>query len=191
MKEKDYEEFRHLAVEEARENYRYGLECLFRFYSYGLEKKFRPDIFKDFQDETLKDYETGQLYGFKKFWAFLKYAQVKNMSVNPMLQNHLSKFKRLEDFRIDPPIAEESGLRRCPSNSGHEETSHRRHRVGLQEKVLSQSTQLLCILRVLQITATKQMFNSWGEVVNEENKSRKINFAHCPIRRRKKNPRIF
>ncbi|XP_077135239.1 la-related protein 1B isoform X2 [Ranitomeya variabilis] len=127
---KMYEEFRHLAVEEARENYRYGLECLFRFYSYGLEKKFRPDIFKDFQDETLKDYETGQLYGLEKFWAFLKYAQVKNMSVNPTLQNHLSKFKRLEDFRIDPPITEESGLHRRPSNSGHEETSHRRQRVG-------------------------------------------------------------
>ncbi len=38
---------------------RYGLECLFRFYSYGLERKFRPDIFKDFQEETVKDYEAG------------------------------------------------------------------------------------------------------------------------------------
>lgn len=38
---------------------RYGLECLFRFYSYGLERKFRPDIFKDFQEETTKDYEAG------------------------------------------------------------------------------------------------------------------------------------
>lgn len=40
--------------------YRYGLECLFRYYSYGLEKKFRPDIFKDFQEETIKDYEAGE-----------------------------------------------------------------------------------------------------------------------------------
>lgn len=40
---------------------RYGLECLFRYYSYGLEKKFRPDIFKDFQEETMKDYEAGEL----------------------------------------------------------------------------------------------------------------------------------
>lgn len=39
---------------------RYGLECLFRYYSYGLEKKFRPDIFKDFQEETVKDYEAGK-----------------------------------------------------------------------------------------------------------------------------------
>lgn len=41
---------------------RYGLECLFRYYSYGLEKKFRPDIFKDFQEETVKDYEAGEKY---------------------------------------------------------------------------------------------------------------------------------
>ena len=39
---------------------RYGLECLFRFYSYGLEKKFRQEIFKDFQEETKKDYESGK-----------------------------------------------------------------------------------------------------------------------------------
>lgn len=124
---KMYDEFKQLAVEEARENYRYGLECLFRFYSYGLEKKFRPDLFKDFQEETLKDYETGQLYGLEKFWAFLKYAQTKNVPINPTLQNHLSKFKRLEDFRVDPPISEESGRRRHPSNSGNEETGRRRH----------------------------------------------------------------
>lgn len=38
---------------------RYGLECLFRFYSYGLEKRFRPDLYKDFQEETMRDYENG------------------------------------------------------------------------------------------------------------------------------------
>lgn len=114
---------------------RYGLECLFRYYSYGLEKKFRPDIFKDFQEETIKDYEAGkqpykwltlmwrdcfstlflcprrlssrclvspgQLYGLEKFWAFLKYSKAKSLEIDPKLQIYLSKFKRLEDFRID------------------------------------------------------------------------------------------
>lgn len=115
---------------------RYGLECLFRYYSYGLEKKFRPDIFKDFQEETVKDYEagkkyqkcdwlvwrqqfqtpqslcqlgligicllsSGQLYGLEKFWAFLKYSKAKTLEIDPKLQIYLSKFKRLEDFRID------------------------------------------------------------------------------------------
>ena len=38
---------------------RYGLECLFRFYSYGLERKFRPEIYTDFQKETLRDFGEG------------------------------------------------------------------------------------------------------------------------------------
>lgn len=38
---------------------RYGLECLFRYYSYGLERRFRLDLFKDFQEETLRDFEKG------------------------------------------------------------------------------------------------------------------------------------
>ena len=55
---------------------RYGLECLFRFYSYGLEKKFRANVFADFQHLTLQDHNAGYLYGLEKFWAFLKYSKV-------------------------------------------------------------------------------------------------------------------
>uniref|UniRef100_A0A7N5ZUU3 HTH La-type RNA-binding domain-containing protein n=1 Tax=Anabas testudineus TaxID=64144 RepID=A0A7N5ZUU3_ANATE len=119
---KMYEEFRQLVVEDGKEGYRYGLECLFRYYSYGLEKKFRPDIFKDFQEETMKDYEAGQLYGLEKFWAFLKYSKAKTLEIDPKLQECLSKFKRLEDFRIDPPM--EEGRRRRHSSSGD---GRRRH----------------------------------------------------------------
>ncbi|XP_023675332.2 la-related protein 1-like [Paramormyrops kingsleyae] len=119
---KMYEEFKQLAVEDGKEGYRYGLECLFRYYSYGLERKFRPDIFKDFQEETMRDYEAGQLYGLEKFWAFLKYSKAKNLAIDPKLQEYLRKFKRLEDFRVDPPM-EDGGGKRHPSGGD----SHRHH----------------------------------------------------------------
>lgn len=56
---------------------------------------FPPPLF------SLTPISLGQLYGLEKFWAFLKYSKAKNLEIDPKLQGYLSKFKRLEDFRVD------------------------------------------------------------------------------------------
>ena len=77
------------------------MECLFRFFSYGLEAKFRPELYKDFQTETLKDCEAGQLYGLEKFWAFTKYYKhADELHIQPQLKDKLEPFKTIEDFKV-------------------------------------------------------------------------------------------
>lgn len=71
----------------------------------------------------------GQLYGLEKFWAFLKYYKNANkLHVDPKLEEHLSKFNTIEDFRVVEPQLDEmlqgvGNLRQSPSQRRHRSIS--------------------------------------------------------------------
>jgi len=79
------------------------LECLYRYYSYGLEIKFRQDFFQDFQELCLKDIEQSQdFYGLEKLWGFLHYRKDKDtrpLQLLPQIQDILKSCPTIQEFR--------------------------------------------------------------------------------------------
>ncbi|ESO02868.1 hypothetical protein HELRODRAFT_174304 [Helobdella robusta] len=83
------------------------MNTLFRFWSFFLLPHFHRKMYEEFRqlaiedaNKEFSDYQNGQLYGLEKFWAFLKYSR-KHVLVDGRLRGWLSKYQRLEDFRVD------------------------------------------------------------------------------------------
>ena len=84
----EYIRFRDNAVHEAKIGNMYGMQCLFRFYSYGLEVRFDSSIFQDFQDMVLLDCIHGYRYGIEKLQAFIQYSGM-SLEVLPALKRYM------------------------------------------------------------------------------------------------------
>jgi la-related protein 1 len=96
-----YIEFRKLSSEDADANCRYGIESLFRFYSFGLEAKFRPQIYFDFQKDLLADVKRGSNFALERFLYFLKrYKYANQLEILPDVQKELEKFKKSDEYKV-------------------------------------------------------------------------------------------
>ena len=96
-----YKEFCQLAEEDARHSYHYGPQCLFRF-TVRPGEEVPALIYRDFEEYTLRDYESGSLYGLEKFWAF-HYYHKGGVDGKPKIRDEIktlleTKFQTLECF---------------------------------------------------------------------------------------------
>eukprot|EP01147_Barroeca_monosierra_P007832 gene7832-667_t len=98
-----YLQFRQLAKQQLEEN-RYGIECLFRFYAYGLDEKYKEgrlnlSLYNDFQEEVIEDWMNGQLYGLEKFVGFLEYSGFPEENVRPEIKEAMKQYPTLASFK--------------------------------------------------------------------------------------------
>lgn len=95
-----YDEFLEIARQDASQNSHYGIECYFRLCSYGLEQRWDPQVFAQFQDEALVDYRKGSTYGLEKVKGFLDNQKYDfEIKPTPEMEAALSKFPTIESFK--------------------------------------------------------------------------------------------
>jgi hypothetical protein len=71
-----------------------------------MEKRFKLELFADFQTDTIKDSEAGNLYGLDKFWDFINfYPRAKHLNVDPKLKKFMENFNNVDESSDKFPIA--------------------------------------------------------------------------------------
>ena len=98
-----YDDFLSCAREDVLLGSHYGIECYFRFCSYGLETNWIPEVYDDFEMEAMADYRRGFNYGLEKFKAFhINQKHDFEIPIKPETQRELDKYPTCRSFRENP-----------------------------------------------------------------------------------------
>ncbi|KAH0787636.1 la-related protein 1B-like [Histomonas meleagridis] len=146
-----YQEFLTFAREDYSSNSHYGMECFFRFASYGLEIFWNEDVFKDFESEALRTYRRNDLYGMEKLKAFLVNQKYDfPIPVTAEVQAILDKYPTPKSFREMPKQQKQKQQPQPKGNRG------RSRRGGQEQKQRQQQQQPKKATPVLQTSAKQQ-----------------------------------
>lgn len=98
-----YDEFLSIAKEDAKNGSHYGIECFFRFCSYGLEKNLNNfnNCWIDFQKEALDDFNLrNSKYGLEKLKGFLVHQKLGiKIELLEEVEKVMKQFPTLESFQ--------------------------------------------------------------------------------------------
>lgn len=95
-----YVEFLTYAREDRSLGATYGIQCFYRFCSYGLETNWNIEVYETFEDEAMSDYWKGNKYGLEKFKAFhINQKYDFPIPIKPETQKELDKYPTCRSFR--------------------------------------------------------------------------------------------